>query len=151
MTFRIFKLATCKCYTVEQLEAEFGRNQVKPRIAALLASNLIEFDQTGLVRRSKAYEETTSSNVATVAEEFHHAIDIIAQKKTVAQFADTELDQLNNRLAFFHDSFSAEALAEMGEETREFFDRLITKYSADEYRGNIPAFVNLSTGRFDNR
>lgn len=155
MTFRIFKLATCKCYTVAQLEAEFGRNQVKPRIAALLASNLIEFSNSdpssGVVCRSKAYEETTSSNVAAVAEEFHHAIDIIANKKTVEQYADSGLDHLVNRLAFFHDSFSPEALAEMSQETQEFFDRLITKYSADKYRGAIPAFLNLSTGRFDNK
>lgn len=151
LTFRLFKFADCKSYTIEDLEKEFGRSQIEPRIEALLDADYIEVDEQGFVKRTRKYEATVISDVVSVAEEFHHVVDILASKKIVAQNSDVEIDQMFNRMTGLHNSYSEEALAEMAADVSQFLKTLYTKYKDEKYRGSIPVFLNIVTGRFDSK
>lgn len=151
LTFRLFKFADCKSYTIPDLEKEFGRSQIAPRIEALLDADYIEVDESGLITRTAKYEATVISDIVSASEEFHHVVDIITSKKIVAQNSDAEIDNIFNRMAALHNSYSKEALVEIAADVSEFLDLVYTKYKDEKYRGNIPVFLNIATGRFDNK
>lgn len=150
LTFRVFKIADSGAFKVSQLEKEFGVTQIRPRIDALIKANYIEINENGFLVRSPYYEKTVLNEIASIAEEFHHVVDILASKKLVARNSDTEIDEIFNRLTYYHSSFNAEALKEIGKETREFVNYIFTKYKDSKFQGDIPAFINIATGRFDN-
>lgn len=149
MTFRLFKFADCEFYTAKILENVFGIDVIRPRIEVLVAAGMAEISENGVLKRTERIKQTSTSEFADVAREFQHVIEILASKKLIASISDHEIDQKFNRLMAFHNSFSAEAIEEMGAEIRDFLNYLFTKYNDKKYRGNIPAFVNVATGRFD--
>lgn len=151
MTFRLFKFASSEAFKVETLENSFGTDMVRPRLEALIDSGIAETNGQGILKRTERHKKTATSNFADQAKEFQHAIEILASKKLIASKSDHEIDQIFNRLMAFHSSFSQEAIDEMGGEIRDFLDYLFTKYRDEKYRGNIPAFVNVATGRFDSK
>lgn len=151
LTFRLFKFADAQSFTVQDLEIEFGANQIRPRVEALQEAGFIEIDDKGVISRSPSYESTVSADVIAVAEEFHHAIEILASKKLVAQSSNLEIDQILNRMTSLHRSYNENALVEMAADVNDFLNKMYTKYKQDKYRGAIPAFLNLATGRFDNK
>lgn len=151
LTFRLFKFADAQCFKVSQLESEFGKSQVAPRIEALLAAEFVEIDSSGILSRSPKYEFTVNADLVSVAEEFHHAIEILASKKLVAQNSNTQIDQIFNRMTGMHDNYSEQALSELAADVNNFLNSMYTKYKDNKYRGPIPAFLNVATGRFDNK
>lgn len=151
MTFRLFKLAATNRFTVEGLKAEFGSEMILPRLDALSLAGLVEVAENGVVSRTSKHSDTAMTKFADVADEFQHAIEILAAKKLVASVSDHEIDQIFNRLTFFHHSFNQEALEEMSDDITKFVESFIEKYEAEKYRGDIPGFLNIATGRFDSK
>lgn len=151
VTFQLFKIADCEVFAVEKLEREFGTDVIQPRVEALTDAGIIEIGEGGVLKRTERHKETSTREFADVAKEFQHAIDLMASKKLIASISDHEIDQIFNRLTSFHNSFSSDAIQEMGGEIRDFLDYLFTKYNNEKYRGDIPAFVNVATGRFDSK
>lgn len=151
LTFRLFKMAQSSSATVSILEREFGASQIGPRIEALVKADYIVVDEGGRISRSENYKNTMMNEITSIAEEFHHAIEIIVTKKLVARNADTEIDEIFNRLTYYHSTYSSEALEGIAKETQEFVSYLVSKYNKPKYSGEIPAFINIATGRFDNK
>lgn len=151
LTFRIFKFADTGAHTVADLEREFGKSQVVPRIEALNDADIIDVDSNGVISRSPNYENTVITDVIAVAEEFHHAVEILASKKLVAQNSNVEIDSIFNRMTSIHSSYNEAALTELAADVNQFLNKMYAKYQEDKYKGDIPAFLNLATGRFDNK
>lgn len=151
LTFRLFKIAQSNSVKVSDLEKEFGANQIRPRVDALVNGRYIEVREDGVISRSKNFEKTAASEITTIAEGFHHAVEIVVSKKLVARNTDSEIDEIFNRLTYYHSTFSSEALASIAKETEEFVNYIISKYSSPKFKGDIPAFLNIATGRFDNK
>lgn len=151
MTFRIFKLAISEKYTPEQLKLEFGAEVVEPRLDALILAKIVEIDSSGCIRRTESHKETATSDFGDIADEFHHVVEILTSKKLISKISNREIDEIFNGLMFYHETFSPEAIQEMGQDIREFMDKMFKKYSQDRFRGDIPAFLNIASGRFDSK
>lgn len=149
LTFRLFKLAMSGSRSVTSLEDDFGGSQVRPRLESLAQVGVVEVDEAGLLRRPTASQFSLSTVTAGVALEFKHAVDIVAEKKILANNGDTSIDKEANRLLAYHCSLTPESAQNMRREIVDFLRKTAQKYSAEEHKGEVELFYNVAIGRFD--
>lgn len=149
LTFRLFKLSMSGKRTVAGLEHDFGTHQVRPRLDSLIAEGVVEIDDAGCLRRSTGAQFILSTEMASVALEFKHAVDFVAEKKILAQCGDTSIDKEANRLVSYHCSLKPESAESMQKEIIHMMRKVANKYSGDEHKGEVEMFYNVAIGRFD--
>lgn len=149
LTFRLFKLSMSGKRTVAGLGQDFGEGQVQPRIDSLIAEDLVIIDEDGCLRRSPGAQFILSAEMVGVAVEFRHVVDIVAEKKILAECGETSIDKEANRLFYYHGSLKPESAENMRKEILHLMRKVVSKYSADEHKGEVEMFYNVAYGRFD--
>lgn len=150
LSFRLYKLALGNSSSIKSLKASFGEVQVSTRLESLERAQLVRIDADVLMRNDDL-KFTQSNDPVLIAKHFKYNIDMVSAKKVLAKKGIGEIDAHVNRLLFYHGPFTEEALAMMVNETLDFISALAKKYSSEKYRGDVPGFIDITTGRFDTK
>lgn len=151
LTFRLFKLSMSGKRSVTSLERDFGADDVRPRLESLIAEGIVSIDDSGNVCRTPSAQFILSTEMASVAREFNHAIAIVAEKKTLANAGDSSIDKDANRLVSYHCSLKPDSAKSMQRDIVQAMRKIATKYSAAEHKGEVEMFYNVAFGRFDTK
>lgn len=150
LTYRLYKLSLGNSYEVEKLKVDFGRVQVESRIAALEKAELVVSDD-GVLRRAADLVHTQQNETSLTAKHFRYNVNMVSMKKTLAKKGAKHIDTHANRMLFYHFPLTEEALAMMVNDTLDFISGLAKKYNDEKYHGSVVGFIDITTGRFDDR
>lgn len=149
LTFRLFKLSMSGKRTVASLERDFGVNQITPRLDSLVRDGVVAIDDQGRLCRAPASKFIFSTEMAAVATEFKHVVDIVAEKKILARNGEKTIDKDANRLMSYHCSIKPESAEQMRNDILDSIRKIAQKYGTDEHKGDVELFYNVVVGRFD--
>lgn len=152
-TFRIYKIALTGEWGPRELPKIQGLTFVDERVSALIDAGLLEVDQsTGKLKRTAEHQRTIVVDPERLANEFSMVNEILRQKKSAAKLsndAKIQIDETLNRYLFYHVSLNEEGAALFAKRQIDFINETHKELNQDKYKGNIPVFCNIASGRFD--
>lgn len=149
VSFRIVKLALSEEFTREDLSKIISANDLDARLNALELDGYIQFNKEKKLCRGVSHTRTIATDLANVAQQLKHCLDLLLKKKTENALYNTPYDTKANTLSFFHEALNDDGIAKMVELSQDFMQNNHKVLRNPKYKGNTPVFVNLVTGRFD--
>lgn len=147
----LFKLAMTKKAKTADLRQLYGNNLFSKKMKILTEANLAEETPDGRLVRSEGARFTKNSDVHSLADEFRLCATIAETKIAANAAGAQQIDRIANRFDFLHLGVNEEGSAKIDKELESFKEKLYIIYTDPKFKGEIPRFVNLLVGRFDDK
>lgn len=151
IAFRIFKLAGAGTFNKNFVIDIAGGRSAKIQLNRLLENEIIEIDN-GVIKRNIKFKNILNNDIISAISEFRYCLDIIEEKYSESMHDENiKFDSSINKFVGLHKFLKIEAFKELLNELNEFIEHLNTKYSENSKKGEVPIFMNVVTGRFDEK
>lgn len=149
--FLLFKLAMTGSFKISDLEEIHGKSTVGQRLQMLAEAGLAEANSEGKLVRGEESQYTKNSDPRLLADEFRHCTNHLESKLAADSAGVTKVDRESNRFDYLHLGLNDKGSDALNQLLSQFKQEMYKLYTSSEYVGNIPRFVNIATGRFDEK
>lgn len=149
-TYRIFRLSSMGTFSPDSLSQTVGAG-VSAKIKYLEGLDLVQVID-GNVVRSISNTTITSTSMEDVVAGFKHNLDIVDEKHRRARMGHSDdFDSKKNKLWGIYEGVSEDFQHKLVTDVTKFISEKREEALKDENRGDIPMFLNIATGRLDDK
>lgn len=149
-TYRIFRLSSMGTFSPESLSQIVGAGAAT-KIRYLEGQNILEVSD-GRVARCNSSATVTSTSLEDVVTGFKNNLDIVEEKHRRSRLDQSEeFDSKKNKLWGIYEGVSEDFQHKLVEDVTRFISEKRDEALKEENRGSIPMFLNIATGRLDDK
>lgn len=151
LAHRLFYLALTDSAKVSDLENTFGKEKVSQKLSLLEEKELVKVTSEGVLTRAEGTKFSINTSPSSVISSFRQILAIMEEKFLDEVSGIAEIDRSTNRLDYLYLGLNVEGSNLLDAQLQKNKQELYEILTDPKYKGDIPRFVNIATGRFDTK
>lgn len=147
LMYHVYRLADAAKYTVSDLTSLVGPDV--PLLVGKMEQEGALRVEKGIVSRAEGHRNQLNINLRAAVQAARHNLSILAHRAEVCELGDVPFDTSQNKVLGVYENLNEAGLMEAIDWMNSSISELRARLQDPKFQGDIPAFINTATGRFD--